>query len=55
MNAASVKTGIRKISRIMADQEAGSPVTEGLLPLDPETVKQAVDCSPGEELPLWQP
>ena len=38
-----------------ADQEAGSPVTEGLLPLDPETVKQAVDCSPGEELPLWQP
>ena len=38
-----------------AGQEAGSPVTEGLLPLDPETVKQAVDCSPGEELPLWQP
>ena len=34
---------------------SGTPVTEGLLPLDPETVKQAVDCSPGEELPLWQP
>lgn len=38
-----------------ADQEAGSPVTEGLLPLDAETVKQAVDRSPGDELPLWQP
>lgn len=37
-----------------AGLEAGAAVTEGFLTLDAETVKQAVDCSPEEEMPLWQ-
>lgn len=39
----------------MAEEEAGTPLSEVFLPLDEEHIKQVVDRAPTlEELPLWQ-